>query len=166
MNDSDSSKEVTLIAAASENNALGKDNKLIWHLSKDLQHFKTLTNGHAVIMGRKTFESMPRALPNRTNIIITRQSDYQAENITVCSSLSEALTIAKDDPRPFIIGGGEIYSQLIDSCDELLVTKIHREIDGDAFFPMIDLSVWSLVDQSEKLNENDIEFSYLTYRKI
>ena len=118
----------TIIAAAASNHALGKDNKLIWHLSKDLQHFKTLTNGHAVIMGRKTFESMPRALPNRTNIVITRQSDFQAENITVTSSLSEALTIAKDDPRPFIIGGGEIYKEAMNIADEIELTRVHLSL--------------------------------------
>ena len=157
---------ITIIAAASENNVIGKDNKLIWHLSDDLKHFKELTKGHNVIMGRKTFESMPKALPNRTNVIITRNRNYTADNAIVVQSLDDALKISKKDSQPFIIGGGEIYSQLIDSCDELLVTKIHREIHGDAYFPMIDLSVWSLIDQSEKLNENDIEFSYLTYRKI
>ena len=157
---------ITIIAAVSENNVIGKDNKLIWHLSDDLKHFKELTKGHNVIMGRKTFESMPKALPNRTNVIITRNRNYTADNAIVVQSLDDALKISKKDSQPFIIGGGEIYSQLIDSCDELLVTKIHREIHGDAYFPLIDLSVWVLVDQSEKLNENDIEFSYLTYRKI
>jgi len=159
--------ELTIIVAAGENDAIGKDNKLIWHLSDDLKRFKSLTNRHHIIMGRKTFESFPKPLPNRTHVVISRQQDYKVPNgVILVNSLEDAIDASKNDLQPFIIGGGEIYSQLIDSCDELLVTKIHREIHGDAFFPIIDLSVWSLVNQSEKLNENDIEFSYLTYRKI
>ena len=100
---------ITIIAAASENNVIGKDNKLIWHLSDDLKHFKELTKGHHVIMGRKTFESMPKGLPNRTNVIITRNRDYTAENAIVVQSLDDALKISKKDSQPFIIGGGEIY---------------------------------------------------------
>ena len=107
---------MTLIAAASENNVIGKDNKLIWHLSDDLKHFKELTKGHFVIMGRKTFESMPKALPNRTNVVITRKLDYKAENAIVVNSLDQALKHAENDSQPFIIGGGEIYKLAIEDC--------------------------------------------------
>src|SRR6056300_41081 len=105
MSDSNSSKEITLIAAASENNVLGKDNQLIWHLSEDLKRFKQLTLGHAVIMGRKTFESMPKALPNRTNIILTRNKNYKAENALVAHTIEQALSFTGEDIKPFIIGG-------------------------------------------------------------
>ena len=161
-------QRITIIAAAASNNALGKDNKLIWHLSKDLQHFKTLTNGHAVIMGRKTFESMPRALPNRTNIVITRQSDYQAENITVTSSLSEALTIAKNDPRPFIIGGGEIYKQSMSVADEIELTRVHANFDADTFFPEINSHQWKEVWREEHAadEKHAHAFTFLRYQKI
>ena len=161
-------QRITIIAAAASNNALGKDNKLIWHLSKDLQHFKTLTNGHAVIMGRKTFESMPRALPNRTNIVITRQSDYQAENITVTSSLSEALTIAKNDPRPFIIGGGEIYKQSMSVADEIELTRVHANFDADTFFPEINSHQWKEVWREEHAadEKHAHAFTFLRYKKI
>ena len=161
-------QRITIIAAAASNNALGKDNKLIWHLSKDLQHFKTLTNGHAVIMGRKTFESMPRALPNRTNIVITRQSDYQAENIMVTSSLSEALTIAKNDPRPFIIGGGEIYKQSMSVADEIELTRVHANFDADTFFPEINSHQWKEVWREEHAadEKHAHAFTFLRYKKI
>ena len=161
-------QRITIIAAAASNDALGKDNKLIWHLSKDLQHFKTLTNGHAVIMGRKTFESMPRALPNRTNIVITRQSDYQAENITVTSSLSEALTLAKDDPRPFIIGGGEIYKEAMNIADEIELTRVHADFDADTFFPEINSHQWKEVWREEHAadEKHAHAFTFLRYQKI
>ena len=161
-------QRITIIAAAASNNALGKDNKLIWHLSKDLQHFKTLTNGHAVIMGRKTFESMPRALPNRTNIVITRQSDYHAENIMVTSSLSEALTIAKNDPRPFIIGGGEIYKQSMSIADEIELTRVHADFDADTFFPEINPHQWKKVWREDHPADerHAYAFTFLRYQKI
>ena len=161
-------QRITIIAAAASNDALGKDNKLIWHLSKDLQHFKSLTNGHAVIMGRKTFESMPRALPNRTNIVITRQSDYQAENIIVTSSLSEALTLAKDDPRPFIIGGGEIYIEAMNIADEIEFTRVHADFDADTFFPEINSHQWKEVWREEHAadEKHAHAFTFLRYQKI
>ena len=163
-----SKQRITIIAAAASNDALGKDNKLIWHLSKDLQHFKTLTNGHAVIMGRKTFESMPRALPNRTNIVITRQSDYLAENITVTSSLSEALTIAKDDPRPFIIGGGEIYKEAMSIADEIELTRVHADFEADTFFPEINSHQWKEVWREDHAadEKHAHAFTFIRYQKI
>ena len=161
-------QRITIIAAAASNNALGKDNKLIWHLSKDLQHFKTLTNGHAVIMGRKTFESMPRALPNRTNIVITRQSDFQAENITVASSLSKALNIALYDPRPFIIGGGEIYKEAMSIADEIELTRVHADFDADTFFPEISSHQWKEVWREDHPadEKHPHAFTFLRYQKI
>ena len=161
-------QRITIIAAAASNDALGKDNKLIWHLSKDLQHFKALTNGHAIIMGRKTFESMPRALPNRTNIVITRQSDYQAENITVTSSLSKALTIALDDPRPFIIGGGEIYKEAMSIADEIELTRVHADFDADTFFPEINSHKWKEVWREDHPadEKHPHAFTFLRYQKI
>lgn len=151
------------LVALSNNYVIGVNNDLPWKLKKDLQHFSAYTQNKAIVMGRKTYESIGKPLPNRVNFVLTRNFDLKIDGVHVISSL---IDIPDSDKKTFIIGGGEIYSQLIDSCDELLVTKIHREIHGDAYFPMIDLSVWSLIDQSEKLNENDIEFSYLTYRKI
>lgn len=153
----------SIIVAMSENYAIGLNNSLPWHLSDDLKRFKEITTGHQIVMGRKTYESIGRPLPNRENFVLTRNAKLQIDGINVIKSLND---IPSSDKKTFIIGGGEIYTQLINNCDELLVTKIHCEIDGDAYFPIIDLSVWSLINQSEKFTENDLEYSYLTYRKI
>ena len=161
-------KNITIIAAAGENNALGKDNKLIWHLSDDLKHFKNLTKGHHVIMGRKTFESMPKALPNRTNVVISRQKDYVAENAQVVSSLEAALAFAQEDDRPFIIGGGEIYSQALPFADCIELTRVHDDFEADTFFPEIDTTVWREVwrENHDKDDEHAHAFSFIRYEKI
>ena len=159
---------VTLIAAASENNIIGKDNKLIWRLSDDLKHFKELTKGHFVIMGRKTFESMPKALPNRTNVIITRKTDYKAENAIVVNSLEKALKVAENDNQPFIIGGGEIYKLSMEIADRIELTRVHTSIEGDTSFPEIDLEKWQEVKNEKRLKneKNEYDFSFLRYDKI
>jgi len=140
---------ITLIAAIAENNALGKDNKMMWHLPDDFKHFKARTSGHHIIMGRKTFESFPSALPNRTSVIITRQTDYKApEGCIVVNSLDEAIKACPQDEEVFIIGGGEIYNQSIDRADKLDLTRVHAAFDGaDAFFPAIDRKKWELINQ-------------------
>ena len=159
---------VTLIAAASENNIIGKDNKLIWRLSDDLKHFKELTKGHFVIMGRKTFESMPKALPNRTNVIITRKTDYKAENAIVVNSLEKALKVAENDNQPFIIGGGEIYKLSMEIADRIELTRVHTSIEGDTSFPEIDLEKWKEVKNEKRFKneKNEYDFSFLRYDKI
>ncbi|MDB4144786.1 dihydrofolate reductase [Flavobacteriaceae bacterium] len=163
-----SKNTVTLIAAASENNIIGKDNKLIWRLSDDLKHFKELTKGHFVIMGRKTFESMPKALPNRTNVIITRKTDYKAENAIVVNSLEKALKVAENDNQPFIIGGGEIYKLSIEIADRIELTRVHKSIEGDTSFPEINLEKWQEVKNEKRLKDekNEYDFSFLRYDKI
>ena len=159
---------VTLIAAASENNIIGKDNKLIWRLSDDLKHFKELTKGHFVIMGRKTFESMPKALPNRTNVIITRKTDYKAENAIVVNSLEKALKVAESDNQPFVIGGGEIYKLSMEIADRIELTRVHTSIEGDTSFPEINLEKWQEVKNEKRLKDekNEYDFSFLRYDKI
>ncbi|MDA9338968.1 dihydrofolate reductase, partial [Flavobacteriaceae bacterium] len=163
-----SKNTVTLIAAASENNIIGKDNKLIWRLSDDLKHFKELTKGHFVIMGRKTFESMPKALPNRTNVIITRKTDYKAENAIVVNSLEKALKVAESDNQPFVIGGGEIYKLSMEIADIIELTRVHTSIEGDTSFPEIDLEKWQEVKNEKRLKneKNEYDFSFLRYDKI
>jgi len=158
---------ITLIAAASENNVIGKDNKLIWYLSDDLQHFKNQTKGHSVIMGRKTFESMPKALPNRTNIIITRKTDYMAKDAIVVNSLNQALEKAADDNQPFIIGGGEIYNLAIKIADRIELTRVHTEIEGDTYFPVIDHTLWEEVSREKRLKDekHDYDFTFIRYNK-
>ena len=159
---------VTIIAAASENNIIGNENKLIWHLSNDLKRFKELTIGHHVIMGRKTFESMPRSLPNRTNVIVTRKKDYLAENAIVTNSLDEALSVASEDSQPFIIGGGEIYKIAMDISDRIELTRVHHHFEGDTSFPEIDKSKWIESNRilNKKDDKHDYDFTFITYNKI
>lgn len=160
-------KQIVIIAAAAENDVLGKDNDLIWHIPHDLKRFKRLTLGHAVIMGRKTFESMPKALPKRQNIVITRKKDYHAENALVCHSMAEALSIAQDDDTPFIIGGGEIYREGMNWANRIELTRVHQTFEGDTYFPKIDPKVWEIIAQENHpiSTENKIAFSYITYHK-
>jgi len=162
------SGEITLIAAASRNQVLGKDNKLIWHLPKDLKRFKALTSGHCVIMGRKTFESLPKALPNRTNIVLTRNTSYQAKDALVAHSVLEALAYTKGDAQPYILGGGEIYSLFIPVAHKIELTRIHHDFEGDAYFPEIDPTQWTLVSREDHFikDQHPYDFSFLTYTKI
>ena len=159
---------ITIIVAASENDVIGNNNKLIWHLSKDLIRFKNLTKGHHVIMGRKTFESMPKALPNRTNVVITRNKNYTAENITVVDSLENALKVCKDDPQPFIIGGGEIYRIGLTYAKRIELTRVYHNFEGDTTFPQIDKNLWKEVKNIKMFNieNHNYNFSFITYDKI
>ncbi len=157
-----------MIAAAAENNALGKDNDLVWHLPDDFKRFKKLTTGHPIIMGRKTYESFPSPLPNRKHIIITRQENYKAcEKCVVVKSLEEALEIAKEDEQPFIIGGGEIYKQALPFTDKIELTRVHGSFEADAFFPELNLANWELTAEEfhAKDEKHNYAFTYLTYMK-
>ncbi|MFD2542464.1 dihydrofolate reductase [Lacinutrix gracilariae] len=159
---------ITIIVAAAENDAIGKDNQLIWHLRDDLRRFKTLTSGHHIIMGRKTFESFPKPLPNRTHIVISRQDNYQVpEGVIVVNSLEKALENTKSDMQPFIIGGGEIYKQAMPLADKIEITRVHETFEADTFFPKIDASVWKKTSDTyhAKDENHDHEFSFLTYVK-
>lgn len=161
------SNELTIIVAAGENNAIGKDNDLIWHLSDDLKRFKSLTNGHHIIMGRKTFESFPKPLPNRTHIVITRQSDYKApDGVIIVNNLEDALDAARNDKQPFIIGGGEIYKQAMPIVDKLEITRVHASFkNADTFFPEIDDSKWQEVSRTthDADEKHAYAFSFITY---
>lgn len=161
------SSELTLIVAVGENNAIGKDNELIWHLSKDLKRFKELTSGHHIIMGRKTFESFPKPLPNRTHVVITRQNQYQApKGVIVVASLEDALDASRKDPKPFIIGGGEIYRQALPLVDRLEITQVHAEFpEADTFFPYIDDSIWKEIERltHDADDTHAHAFSFITY---
>ena len=164
----DNTSEITIIAAVAENNAIGKDNQLIWHLSDDLKRFKELTNGHHIIMGRKTFESFPKPLPNRTHVVITRQDNYGVpEGVIVVNNLDDALDAAKDDPQPFIIGGGEIYRQAMSVADKIELTRVHENFSADTHFPDIDTSKWKEVARRlhEKDENNDYRYSFITYKR-
>ncbi len=158
---------ITLIAAAGENNELGKDNDLVWHLPDDFKRFKKLTTGHHIIMGRKTFESFPKPLPNRTHLVITRNKEYQKEGAIVVHSLDEALLKAQNDPQPFVIGGGEIYNLAIDTADKIELTRVHGTFEADTYFPEIDMDKWQLISEvkHEKDEKHNYSFSYLTYER-
>ena len=159
--------ELTIIAAASANNVIGFNNKLIWNIPKDLKRFKELTQGHSVIMGRKTFESLPFPLPNRRNIVVTRNKDYSPEGIEVFSSIEDAIYVCKDDLQPFIIGGGEIYSQTINLVDKIELTRVYKDYQGDAFFPDIPLDKFELASELVNYLDDDsnTKYSFLTYIK-
>lgn len=160
--------EITIIVAAAENNAIGKGNQLIWHLGDDLKRFKNLTNGHFIIMGRKTFESFPKPLPNRTHVVITRQTDYKApEGVILVNNLEDALDVAKSDKQPFIIGGGEIYKQSIAIADKIELTRVHHDFEADTFFPKIDSKLWKETAYTfcAKDEKHNYDFSFLTYEK-
>ena len=158
--------KVSLIVAVAKNGVIGKDNDLIWHLPQDIRFFKEITIGHHVIMGRRNFESIPhkyRPLPNRTNIIITRQSEYKAEECIVVNSVETALEIAKDngDIEPFIIGGGQIYRIALEEnlVDKIYLTKIHHSFKGDTFFPELS-SDWKETNKTENKADEKHKYNY------
>lgn len=158
---------ITIIAAIGKNNALGKNNQLIWHLPADLKRFKKITTGNSIIMGRKTFESLGKPLPNRVNIVITRNLKYIAENGIVAHSLKEAIKIAPKEKQIFIIGGAQIYKQALPIANKLDLTFVHHTFEADAFFPEIDLSVWKEEKRENfKANENNkYDYSFVSFKR-
>lgn len=156
---------ITIIAAAGKNNELGKNNDLVWHLPDDFKRFKKLTTGHHIIMGRKTFQSFPKPLPNRVHIVITRNRDYHPEGTIIVHSMSEALVVAKEDKQPFIIGGGEIYKMGMEVADKIELTRVNGNFEADTFFPEILSENWKL--DSEEYHPKDekhkFDFSYQTF---
>ena len=162
---------LSIIAALSSNNVIGRDNQIPWHLSTDLKRLKALTMGHHMIMGRKTYESIGRPLPGRHFVVITRQPDFHAEGVQIAHSLEEAIQIAihANDDEPFIAGGTEIYEQAIHRADRMYLTRVHAEVEGDAFFPDFDdVSEWHLTDSEhfDADEKNDYPFSFLTYDRV
>ncbi len=170
---------ISIIVATAQDNVIGKDNALIWHLPKDMKFFKEKTEGHCVITGRKNYESIPekfRPLPNRTNIVVTRQTDYEAPGAIVVKSIQEALTmaeninIARETPNKniFVIGGAEIYKQCLLYADRIYLTKIHSFFEGDTFFPEINESEWKESNKIEHVpdEKNKYFFDFITLDKI
>jgi dihydrofolate reductase len=159
----------SIIAAKSDNNVIGKDNDLVWHMPADLKFFKNKTKGHWVIMGRKTFESMDGPLPNRTHIIITRQPDYKAEGCYVVNSVEDAFRIAGEQQleQVFILGGAEIYALSMDKADQMYITEIKSTFEGDTFFPEIDMTYWKEVNREEHDadEKNPYPYAFVEYRK-
>lgn len=160
---------ITLIVAMGKNREIGKENQLLWHLPKDLKHFKELTSGHPIIMGRKTYESIGKPLPNRTNIVISRKNDWFEEGILIVGSIKEAVKFAKKiDEEVFIIGGGNIYEQTIDLADKLEVTLVDAELGADTFFPKINEKVWQKTNEEyhQKDEKNEFDFCFQTFERI
>jgi dihydrofolate reductase len=160
----------TIVVACSLNNVIGKDNQLIWHMPADLKFFKTTTMGHHLLLGRKTFESMGGPLPGRTSIVITSNKDYLVpEGHFVANSIEEGISIAKslNLEQLMILGGAKVYEQTIGIADEIILTEIKAEFDGDAFFPKIDSNNWELVwhEQHEKDEKNSFDFVFKKYLK-
>lgn len=159
----------TIVVAMGEKNEIGFDNQLLWHLPKDLKHFKDLTSEHPIIMGRKTYESIGKPLPNRTNIVISRKKNWFEEGILIVGSIKEAVKFAKKiDENVFIIGGGNIYEQTMDIADRLEVTLVKADLKADTFFPKIDGKVWAKTGEfcHEKDEKNQYDFCFQTYEKI
>lgn len=161
-------KKIIMIAAAAEDNSIGRDNDLLWHLPDDFKRFKRLTSGHKIIMGRKTYESFPKPLPNRTHIIITRDKEYQVDHdqCVVVHSLEAALDLIGNETA-YIIGGGDIYMQAEPYADFIELTRVHGTFDADTYFPDIDEGVWEVIDKTyhHKDKKHDHDFTYLTYSK-
>jgi dihydrofolate reductase len=159
---------LSIVVATGINGEIGKDNKLLWHLPADLKYFKNLTSGHPIIMGRHTFESIGRALPNRRNIVITRQQDLKIEGVDVVHSLEEAIALVKDLEEIMVIGGADVYKQALPIADRIYITRVNVEPEADRYFPDLDMDNWIInVDIShpaDEKNEHDIQFQMLVRR--
>ena len=158
---------LSIIVAISENNVIGKDNKLLWHLPEDLKRFKELTTGHTIIMGRKTFESLGGILPNRKHIVITRDTNYKVDNnnVEIMNDIQEIDKYVNDNEENFVIGGAIIYSQLIKKAQKMYITKIYKKFDGDAYFPKIDENEWEIIETKKGIKDekNPFDYEYITY---
>ena len=161
---------ITIIAAIAKNNALGKNNDLIWHLPADLKRFKKITTGHYIIMGRNTFESIGKPLPNRTTIIITRNKNYFKDGCLIANSLEQALEMAKEEEQVFVIGGAQIYNYAMEHnlVDTLDITLVHHEFEADVYFPEIDSDIWEQVEIESFTadDKNKLDYSFVRYKKI
>ncbi|AAK80945.1 dihydrofolate reductase [Clostridium acetobutylicum] len=151
---------LSIIAALNENYVIGNENKLIWHISDDLKRFKKLTTGKTIIMGRKTFESLPGVLPNRKHIVITKNLNYSRENVSIVHSIDEIIELKDTTEENFIIGGGEIYRALIPYCSILYLTKVHSNQTGDAFFPKFDENDYSII-----ATEKHGDYDFVTFKR-
>ena len=165
--------KLALIVAVAQNRVIGRDNKLPWYLPNDLKYFKQTTLGKPVIMGRKTYESIGKPLPGRTNIVITRQTDYQPEGVKVVSSVEDAIKVAESvclidgQEEAMVMGGAEIYGLTLPHCERLYLTEVHAEVEGDAWFPEYDKSEWAEVTREDFKAEgpNPFDYSFVVYER-
>ena len=158
---------LSIIVAVAKNNVIGKDNKLIWHLPEDLKRFKRLTTGHTIIMGRKTFESLGRVLPNRKHIVLCNDAEMNVddENVEVIDSIDKIEKYENSEEENFVIGGASIYKLLLPKASKLYITKINQEFDGDVYFPEIDENEWKIVEREQGIKDekNPYDYEYITY---
>ncbi len=164
--------KISIIVAVAENGVIGKNNDLPWHLPKDMKYFRDTTMGHCVIMGRKNYDSIPlkyRPLEGRTNIIVTRQKNFKAENCIVVNSIEDALEVAKkkNESEVFVIGGAEVFKHTINIADKLYYTRIYNSFEGDVYFPKLDLSKWNLLSKKDVSTDekNKFPFSFCVYER-
>ena len=161
-------KNISIIVAIAENNAIGKDNKLLWHISDDLKRFKKITANHTVIMGKNTFFSLPNgALPNRTNIVISDDKNDKIKDCVMAYSIEDAINKCDDNKENFIIGGASVYRQFLKYTNKLYLTKVHKSFEADTFFPEINLNEWKLIERQDFKpdKKNFFSYSYLVYKK-
>lgn len=156
---------ITIVVAIAKNGMIGCANKLLWHISEDLKHFKRITSGGCVVMGRKTFESIGKALPNRRNVVISRNRDYKADGCEVYTSIDEALVALSSLHELFIIGGGDIYRQTLPIADKIELTVVERDFEGDTRFPEIDYSQWEVIS-CERHNDEGLPFKFETLCRL
>ena len=161
---------LSIIVAKAKNNVIGKDNSLIWHLPEDLKRFKTLTTGHNIIMGRRTFESLGRILPNRFHVILCNDMELNIddENVEVLEDISLLDKYINSDEENFVIGGATIYKLLMPYCKKMYITEIDQDFEGDVYFPEIDSSEWKVTNKEKGLKDekNPFDYEYVTYEKI
>ena len=161
---------LSIVVAKAKNNIIGKENKLIWHLPEDLKHFKEITTGHTIIMGRKTFESLGRVLPNRKHIIFSQNPDFKVnnENVEVVHSLLQIQDLIEGEEEAFVIGGAMIYNLLMPYVTKMYVTEIDKDFEGDTFFPKINPDIWkeTLREKGKKDEKNNLDYDFVTYEKI
>ncbi|MDR2684312.1 MAG: dihydrofolate reductase [Prevotellaceae bacterium] len=157
--------KISIIAAVAENNIIGKDNSLLWHISDDLKHFKSLTENHAVVMGRKTYFSLPfRPLKNRRNIVISN-SLQKINGVETVNTVEKAFELCNNENEVFVIGGASIYRQTIDFATKIYLTKIYKSFEGDTFFPKIDKKLWKITDKTDIFYDKkaDLKYSFINY---
>ena len=160
------SQLITLVVATAKNGCIGINNDMPWHIPEDFAFFKTYTSGKPVVMGRKTWESLPKKpLPNRRNIVITRQADYVAEGAEVVGNLQAAFALSANAPEIIVMGGAQIYAEALPLASDLRITEVDLSIDGDAYFPSIDASIWQEVEREVHVSANGLAFSFVHYQQ-
>ncbi|MDP3677974.1 MAG: dihydrofolate reductase [Methylotenera sp.] len=156
-------QNLSVIVAVAHNSIIGQNNTLPWHLPEDLKRFRVLTTGHHIIMGRKTYESLGRLLPGRTTVIVTRNANYHVEGALIASSLEAAIALCENDDEVFLIGGAELYQDGLKLANKLYITEIALDVQGDAFFPAVDMNQWQETSREAHSSAQGLDFSYVTY---